>query len=219
MSDQFKRCEQDLIGIIKSAKTKLADEIPIADREERKGLLRQVNKNLEDMEITLQDMEAEAMKSGPNAKLSMQTKIKQYRRDVEIIQKDWKKANSSNNYSSYGSMNTSRENLIDPERKKVLQIEQSLLRTNDSIARSTQVAIETEQIGNEVLGELNNQGEKLKRTNERLDETGQSLTKTRRILHKLSTNLVCNKFFLFILVILELIILGAVIYWKFFMKK
>jgi hypothetical protein len=36
MSDQFERFEQDLIEIIKSAKIKLADEIPISD----KGTLR-----------------------------------------------------------------------------------------------------------------------------------------------------------------------------------
>ena len=36
----------------------------------------------------------------------------------------------------------------------------------ESIARSTQIAIETDQIGNSVLNELNEQGEKLRNTNE-----------------------------------------------------
>lgn len=32
MEDQFRRYEKDLVELIKSAKTKLADQIPIAER-------------------------------------------------------------------------------------------------------------------------------------------------------------------------------------------
>lgn len=42
------------------------------------------------------------------------------------------------------------------------------MNTGDSIARSTQIAIETEQIGNNVLGELYDQGDRLNRVNERV---------------------------------------------------
>lgn len=38
----------------------------------------------------------------------------------------------------------------------------------ESIARSTQIAIETEQIGHSVLGELHSQGDQLKRASERV---------------------------------------------------
>jgi hypothetical protein len=37
------------------------------------------------------------------------------------------------------------------------------MNTTDSIVRSTQIAIETETIGNNVLGELDQQGQQLKR--------------------------------------------------------
>ncbi len=57
---------------------------------------------------------------------------------------------------------------LDPERKKVLLIQGALKNSGDSIARSTQIAIETEQIGTGVLNELNDQGEQLRRTNERV---------------------------------------------------
>ena len=57
---------------------------------------------------------------------------------------------------------------MDPERRKVLQIHNSLKNAGDSIVRSTQIAIETEELGNNVLGELNDQGEKLRNTNTRV---------------------------------------------------
>ncbi len=42
----------------------------------------------------------------------------------------------------------------------------SIKNAGESIARSTQIAIETDQIGNNVLSELNEQGERLRHTNE-----------------------------------------------------
>ena len=58
---------------------------------------------------------------------------------------------------------------LDPERKKILQIQNSLKNAGDSVARSTQIAIETECIGTGVLGELNTQGEKLRDANVRVN--------------------------------------------------
>ena len=61
------------------------------------------------------------------------------------------------------------QTVVDPERKKVIQIHNSLMRGTESIARSTQIAVETEEIGNQVLSELNQQGEKLKKTSDRVN--------------------------------------------------
>lgn len=44
------------------------------------------------------------------------------------------------------------------------------MNTNQSIARSTQIAIETERIGNDVLSELDEQGERLRNANEQVKE-------------------------------------------------
>ncbi len=45
------------------------------------------------------------------------------------------------------------------------------MRGSESIARSTQIAVETEQIGNDVLHELYQQGDQLKKTTERVSKT------------------------------------------------
>lgn len=42
------------------------------------------------------------------------------------------------------------------------------MNTNETIARSTQIAIETEQLGNNVLTELNEQGERLTNANDQV---------------------------------------------------
>lgn len=85
----FEQCEQDLVDLIKSAKTKLADKIPIAtDKEEKKSLMRQLNKEMADMNSLLADMENEIAKFGPNSRATFLNKLKKYKLDVDIIQKD-----------------------------------------------------------------------------------------------------------------------------------
>lgn len=69
---------------------------------------------------------------------------------------------------SYESIGDSNVNVNDPERRKVLQMHKSLSNATESIARSTQIAIETEEIGTGILGELNDQGDRLRNTNERV---------------------------------------------------
>ncbi|CAF0735154.1 unnamed protein product [Brachionus calyciflorus] len=213
MSDHFNRCEKDLIDFIRSCKTLLSDRLPIAQLEEKKSLIRQARQYLDDISKLISDMEVESNKFGPNSRASMANKLKQYKFDVDLIKKDLKKVtDESTKYKSYQSIN----NENDPERNKLLQIHSSLMNTNDTIVRSTQIAIETERIGNSVLTELNEQGERLTNANEQLDDTKNALLKSRRILKKISMGAFYNKFLIFIIIFLELVALAGVIYWKFF---
>lgn len=103
----------------------------------------------------------------------------------------------------------------------VLKVQQGtaiLERTSASIARSTAIAVETERVGTDVLGELGTQRETLTRTRDRLIDTDAELSRSKRIIRSMSRNVLYNKILLILIIILECCILGAVIYWKFFMK-
>ena len=113
MSDQFERFEQDLIEIIKSTKIKLADEIPISDnctfemflfnqlllykkllsKELRRVLIRQVTKEIDDINGIIGDMEFYLSKTGPNSRNLMANKIKKYKFDIDLMQKELVKLN------------------------------------------------------------------------------------------------------------------------------
>lgn len=101
-------------------------------------------------------------------------------------------------------------------RQLVLDGRAVLERTGESIARSTQVAIETENIGTEVISELNDQRETLLRAKNRLTNTDEQLDRTRSILRKMKNNVLYNKLILIMIIILEAAILGTVSYLKFF---
>lgn len=115
-------------------------------------------------------------------------------------------------------MYNSNEDWDTRNRQLVLDGRAVLERTGESLARSTQVAVETENIGTEVISELNDQRETLLRAKNRLTNTDEHLDRTRSILRKMKYNVLYNKLILIVIIILEVAILGTVSYIKFIKK-
>lgn len=92
----------------------------------------------------------------------------------------------------------------------------SLERTSESLARAEAVAIETEEMGTQVLGELGVQRETLERARDRLGDTSEEVNRSKKVLIKIRSNFLCNKLLLIIIIVLEIAILGGLCYWKFF---
>ena len=69
--------------------------------------------------------------------------------------------------------------------------------------------------GNEIIGDLGAQRETLERTRARLIESDLELGRSRRILKKMYLNVFSNKIILIVIIIIEIAILGGVIYYKY----
>uniref|UniRef100_A0AAX7SZI7 t-SNARE coiled-coil homology domain-containing protein n=1 Tax=Astatotilapia calliptera TaxID=8154 RepID=A0AAX7SZI7_ASTCA len=107
---------------------------------------------------------------------------------------------------------------LQSQRALLLQGTDALNNASQSIERSQRIAAETEQIGTDIIEELGEQREQLDRSRNRLANTGENLSRSRKILRAMSRRLVTNKLLLGIIILMELAILGAVIYLKFFRK-
>lgn len=91
----------------------------------------------------------------------------------------------------------------------------AIQRSNQSVLKSQAIAIETEQIGTEVITELGDQRETLLRAKSRLTETDQELDRSKKILITMKKRIFTNKFILIIIIIFEIIVLLCLIYIKF----
>lgn len=100
----------------------------------------------------------------------------------------------------------------------MLEGTQVLERTGESLARSHQIAIETENIGNEVINELGEQREALLRTRNHLENANEQLNNAKTVTKKMARDLVYNKILLICIIIMELVILIILSYLKFFRK-
>uniref|UniRef100_H2M1Y0 Vesicle transport through interaction with t-SNAREs 1B n=1 Tax=Oryzias latipes TaxID=8090 RepID=H2M1Y0_ORYLA len=107
---------------------------------------------------------------------------------------------------------------LQSQRSLLLQGTDYLNNATQSIERSQRIAVETEQIGTDIIEELGGQREQLDRTRDRLVNTGENLSRSRKVLRAMSRRLMTNKLLLAVIILMELAILGAVIYLKFFRK-
>ncbi|XP_010786495.1 vesicle transport through interaction with t-SNAREs homolog 1B-like, partial [Notothenia coriiceps] len=102
------------------------------------------------------------------------------------------------------------------QRALLLQGTDSLTNASQSIERTLRIAAETDQVGTDVIEELGGQREQLDRARNKLVNTGENLSKSRKILRALSRRLMTNKLLLGVIIIMELAILAAAVYLKFF---
>ena len=108
---------------------------------------------------------------------------------------------------------------LDQHRQQVLAGTEILSRTGESLQRAQQAAVETDAVGNEIIGDLGSQREALERSRARLVESDLELSRTRRILRKMYLNVFSNKIILGLIILIEIGILCGVIYWKFGAKR
>ncbi|XP_017267425.1 vesicle transport through interaction with t-SNAREs homolog 1B [Kryptolebias marmoratus] len=195
--------------------------------EERKRLVRTFDERQGEAEEVLQGMEEELRGAPPSYRNAMSTKLRLHRRDLGKLQREMKisapglggsslppHGGHHGIYSSQNEQSTHQQS----QRALLLQGTECLNNASQSIERSHRIAAETEQIGTEIIEELGEQREQLDRTRDRLVNTGENLGRSRKILRAMSRRLMTNKLLLAIIILMELAILGAVVYLKFFKK-
>lgn len=99
-------------------------------------------------------------------------------------------------------------------RRVALEGRQILERTSASLARSNQVAIDTENVGTEVITELDEQRESLLRSQRRLNDANADLTMSNALLRAMKRNLFYNKMILIMIIVLEACCLAGLVFMK-----
>lgn len=220
-SELFETREEDYRQIYAETKRKLSEQLPKCSGEPQKKLTREISRSLEEARILIREMEDEVQKAPTSFRSQMMTSIRTYKRDLDQLSNDLKRALSKDVSKVYFGFSEEDEieRMENSQRAQLMQGTSSLQRASDSIARSQLVAAETDMIGNEIVEELGTQRESLLRTRDRLTETDANLSKSRKILHRISRGVLTNKLLLVIIILIELGILGGVLYWKISSKK
>ncbi|KAK7505473.1 hypothetical protein BaRGS_00003218 [Batillaria attramentaria] len=214
-SEKFESLEDDLQAVLDDVKNR-ERRITSSSGEEKKNAIRQVERKLEEVALILQEMESEAKIAPISFRTQMLGKIRHFNSDVEQISRNLKREGASGvrGADNYGF---DREDRLEASnRAKLMQGHQSLQRASDSIARSHQIAAETDQIGVEIIDELGQQRETLLRTKEKLSDTDAHLGRSRKILKSMARRMMTNKLILAVIILVEIAILGGLVYWKFF---
>ncbi|XP_064622863.1 vesicle transport through interaction with t-SNAREs homolog 1B-like [Lineus longissimus] len=218
-SEKFENLNDDFRTVYEKIRLTVKDRIPRSSGEERKRLIRDAETQLEDAGQIVQEMESEAKRAPPRYRMDMMTTVRDCKKDLDRFSREMRRGsggfggsdrdNLFGGGSEFDAMETS-------QRAKLMQGTESLKRSTASVGRAQQIAAETDQIAVDVIDELGNQRESLERTRDRLHETDSGLVRSRKILRSMARKMMTNKLVLAVIIILEFIILGGVVYWKFF---
>lgn len=221
-SELFESREDDLRQICENVRRKLTDQLPRCFGESQKQLCRELERSLEEALILIHDMEAELRKAPASYRMPMLSKVRNYKRDVEQLTADVKRSSTARTGVTQPQFGFSDEDefqrMENAQRSRLFQGTASLNRGSDSIARSHQVAAETDHVADEIVTDLETQRESLLRTQNRLHDTDTNLVQSRKIVNTMMRRVLTNKMILAGIILLELAILGIVVWLKFFKK-
>lgn len=223
-SEEFEKLHEMYKSLYDEVKL-MPERVQRSQGEERKRIVRDFDERVSEAEEVLQGMEQELFGAPSSFRTPMSTKIRLYRRDLAKLQRDIRLSVTpgltgqlgDSRLGVYASQNDQSTHL-QSQRALLIQGTESLNNASKSIERSQRIAAETDQIGTDIIEELGEQREQLDRTRDRLVNTGENLSRSRKILRAMSRRIVTNKLLLSIIIIMEVAILGGVVYLKFFRK-
>uniref|UniRef100_A0A8D3BEZ0 Vesicle transport through interaction with t-SNAREs 1A n=1 Tax=Scophthalmus maximus TaxID=52904 RepID=A0A8D3BEZ0_SCOMX len=198
MSSDFEAYEQDF-GTATAEVTNKIGRIPKLSGEEKTQLVLNVDKQLEEVRELLEQMDLEVREIPIQSRAMYNSRLKSYKQEMEKLEKDFKRSRIA--YSDevrnelLGDDASSSENQLiklREERAHLLDNTEKLERSSRRLEAGYQIAVETEQVGQEVLANLHTDREKIQRARERLRETDANLGKSSRILTGMLRSSICN---------------------------
>ena len=209
-SETFETLDEDVQVLFDSLSRKLTTKLAQCHGEEKKQTAAQIERGIDEAKQYIFDMEAEARSAPGQFRTQMMSTVRSHNDTANKLAMQLKSSMKSD--TAGASQNPGVDEVF---KRTVIQGTQALERTSQSIYRSTQVALETEEIGTSVIEELGTQRESLTRARERLVDTDMELGRSRRILNSMYRVAITNKLILIIVILLELAILGGLVYYKF----
>ncbi|XP_026996224.1 vesicle transport through interaction with t-SNAREs homolog 1A isoform X1 [Tachysurus fulvidraco] len=220
MSSDFEAYEQEF-GTLTADITNKIGRVPKLGGEDKTQLVLNVDKQLEEVRELLEQMDLEVREIPVQSRAMYNNRLKSYKQEVEKLEKDFKRSRIA--YSDEvrnellgddGSSSESQLIKLREERAHLLDNTERLERSSRRLDAGYQIAVETEQIGQEILSNLNSDREKIQRSRDRLRETDANLGKSSRILSGMLRRVIQNRILIFILGAIILLTIVLAIYFN-----
>uniref|UniRef100_A0A8C8LLZ4 t-SNARE coiled-coil homology domain-containing protein n=2 Tax=Oncorhynchus TaxID=8016 RepID=A0A8C8LLZ4_ONCTS len=205
MSSDFEAYEQDF-GTLTAEITNKIGRIPKLGGKEKTQLVLNVDKQLEEVRELMEQMDLEVREIPIQSRGMYQSRLKSYKGEMEKLEKDFKRSRIA--YSDdvrnellgedAGSSESQLMKLSE-ERAHLLDNTEKLERSSRRLEAGYQIAVETEQVGQEILANLHSDREKIQRSRDRLRETDANLGKSSRILTGMLRRIIQNRVLVFVL--------------------
>ncbi|KAM4636508.1 vesicle transport through interaction with t-SNAREs homolog 1A isoform 4-T4 [Discoglossus pictus] len=181
MSAEFEGYEQDY-GVLTAEITGRIGKIPRLVGDEKKQMIANVEKQLEEAKELLEQMDLEVREIPAQSRAMFSTRMRSYKQEMSKLETDFKRSRIAYSDDVRNELLGDDGNSSESQRAHLLDNTERLERSSRRLEAGYQIAVETEQIGQNVLENLNQDREKIQRARERLRETDTNLGKSSRIL-------------------------------------
>ncbi|XP_031317613.1 vesicle transport through interaction with t-SNAREs homolog 1A isoform X1 [Camelus dromedarius] len=188
MSSDFEGYEQDFAVLTAEITNRIA-RVPRLPPDEKKQMVANVEKQLEEAKELLEQMDLEVREIPPQSRGMYSNRMRSYKQEMGKLETDFKRSRIAYSDEVRNELlgddgNSSENQLIKlrEERAHLLDNTERLERSSRRLEAGYQIAVETEQIGQEMLENLSHDREKIQRARERLRETDANLGKSSRVL-------------------------------------
>ncbi|XP_075468002.1 vesicle transport through interaction with t-SNAREs homolog 1A isoform X5 [Ascaphus truei] len=188
MSSEFEGYEQDY-AVLTAEITGKIGRVPKLLADEKKQMVLNVEKQLEEAKELLEQMDLEVREIPAQSRAMYSSRMRSYKQEMGKLETDF------------------RAHLLDNTER--------LERSSRRLEAGYQIAVETEQIGQDVLENLSQDREKIQRARERLRETDANLGKSSRVLTGMLRRVIQNRVLVVILGIIILFTIVLAIYFSF----
>lgn len=161
-------------------------------------------------------MNLEVQNLPSNQRSTYNTKIRQYKSQITESKNDLKQLlDSQDKFELFGNRYTDDDDLQDNQRKQLLSNNSSLERSSERLRESQRIALETENIGGNILNDLRAQREQISGTRNTLLAADGYVDKSIKTLKSMSRRLTANKFISYAIIAVLVILIFLVLASKF----
>ncbi|KAJ9063210.1 t-SNARE VTI1 [Entomophthora muscae] len=218
-SDLFDSYEQEFKTLAVGLEKRIHQNISRAEGEERKALVRSAERECDEGDEILAQMEAELGNLPRTSRSPLQTKLKAHQTTLAGLKRDLKK-------SLVQLSNASREELFGArlgvgadatqmdQRASLLSGTERLNESSSRLESSHRLALETEQLGAGILTDLRAQRDQIVNTRNTLREADAHVDTAQRTLKEMAYRMLQNRLIMTAAVILLIALILLILYFK-----
>lgn len=195
-----------LIGRLGSSTTTSASE--------RRELIQSTEQLLEEAGGILEQIGLEIRDCYPEHRPSLTAKLNCYSAELKRLKNEFQVTRTNKSNTAAAVFDDETLSFGEDQRQRLLHNSERLERTGNHLSNAYRIAVETEEIGNSVLRDLENQRETLGRARSRLRETDAELGRSSRLLNTMIMRHMRDKFVLYIIGVLFILVICVSVYFS-----
>jgi len=213
----FENYEEELVEQLNAIRTRITQfaRLELAKRRDESIAIQQL---IQDAEEQLSRLHLAARSVQEPQRSTLTSKAKEYDTQIKTIKKDLKKAEASSEREDLmsGFSDDSVLSTSDDQRQRLLETTRRLDGHSALLEEARNDVVRTISTGADILTNLNDQEEKLKRISNRTDNINSTLNKGKQLMRSMARRVVTNKLIMALIVLVILGIIALVIYFKWF---